>query len=123
MWGKGAKKHGNWPAWDSWWKMEKQLRHANEMAEQKAKELNDLKKKYDLTYIFISHDLSVVKFMSDVMCVMQDGLIVEAGAAEQIYSDPREEYTRKLISAIPRDDMDHIKQRQADRIAAAEARS
>jgi peptide/nickel transport system ATP-binding protein len=80
--------------------------------------LNDLKEKYELTYIFISHDLSVVKFMSDIMCVMQDGKIVEAGPADDIYRAPREEYTRTLISAIPRDDLDHIRMRQQQRIDA-----
>ena len=80
--------------------------------------LNDLKEKYALTYIFISHDLSVVKFMSDIMCVMQDGKIVEAGPADDIYRSPREEYTRTLISAIPRDDLDHIRMRQQQRIDA-----
>ena len=80
--------------------------------------LNDLKKKYDLTYIFISHDLSVVKFMSDIMCVMQAGLIVEAGPADDIYRSPQMEYTQELISAIPRDDLDHIRMRQQQRIDA-----
>ena len=80
--------------------------------------LNDLKKKYQLTYIFISHDLSVVKFMSDIMCVMKAGKIVEMGPAEDIYRDPREEYTRTLIGAIPRDDLDNIRARQQQRIDA-----
>jgi len=83
--------------------------------------LKELQLKRGLTYIFISHDLSVVKFMSDVMCVMKDGLIVEAGPADAIYANPVEQYTRDLISAIPRDDLDHIRQRQRDRIAAAQA--
>ena len=81
--------------------------------------LNDLKAKRNLTYIFISHDLSVVKFMSDVMCVMKDGLVVEAGAAEAIYQNPETPYTQQLIEAIPRDDLDHIKGRQQQREDAA----
>ncbi len=100
-----------------------------------AQVLNLLKRlqiKRGLTYIFISHDLSVVKFMSDVMCVMQPvtveedgqttkrGRIVEAGPADAIYADPSTDYTRQLISAIPRDDLDHIDRRQRDRISAAE---
>ncbi|HHO49760.1 MAG TPA: ABC transporter ATP-binding protein [Deltaproteobacteria bacterium] len=79
--------------------------------------LKELQLSRELTYIFISHDLSVVKFMSDVMCVMKEGLIVEQGPSEAIYAAPAEEYTRKLIEAIPRDDLDHIRARQAARIA------
>jgi len=62
-----------------------------------------------LTYIFISHDLSVVKFMADMMAVMNGGKIVEFGPSEAIYRAPREEYTRRLISATPNDDLDHIR--------------
>lgn len=83
--------------------------------------LNDLKEKYKLTYIFISHDLSVVKFMSDVMCVMQAGKIVEAGPADEIYRAPKEDYTRELISAIPKDSLDHIRMRQRQRIEAQQS--
>jgi peptide/nickel transport system ATP-binding protein len=85
--------------------------------------LKRLQQDRGLTYIFISHDLSVVKFMSDVMCVMKDGKIVEAGPAEGIYAEPREEYTRDLIAAIPRDDLEAIRTRQATRIAAEAARA
>ncbi|MBK6965672.1 MAG: ABC transporter ATP-binding protein [Bacteroidales bacterium] len=63
--------------------------------------LNDLKKTYGFTYIFISHDLSVVRFMSDRMLVMKKGKLVEFGEADSIYENPSEEYTRDLISAIP----------------------
>ncbi len=63
--------------------------------------LNELQREFYLTYIFISHDLSVVKFMSDRMIVMKDGKIVEQGIAEDIYNNPKEEYTKKLIEAIP----------------------
>ena len=63
--------------------------------------LNRLKKELSLTYIFISHDLSVVKYMSDRMAVMQNGKIVEFGDADEIYANPGTEYTRKLIRAIP----------------------
>ncbi len=66
--------------------------------------LKDLQAARGLTYVFISHDLSVVKFMSDTMCVMQGGRIVEAGPSEAIYAAPREEYTRKLIASIPTDE-------------------
>ncbi len=63
--------------------------------------LNDLKKEFNFTYIFISHDLSVVKFMSDRMVVMNKGKIEEMGNADEIYNHPNSEYTQKLISAIP----------------------
>jgi len=63
--------------------------------------LNKLKKERNLTYIFISHDLSVVKYMSDRMAVMDNGKIVEIGDADQVYANPEKEYTRKLIRAIP----------------------
>ncbi|MBW1877219.1 MAG: ABC transporter ATP-binding protein [Deltaproteobacteria bacterium] len=72
-----------------------------------------------LTYIFISHDLSVVKFMSDVLAVMKDGKILEIGPAEELYLYPQEPYTQTLIDAIPKDDLDHIRMRQADRRRAA----
>jgi len=85
--------------------------------------LNDLQAKRGLTYIFISHDLSVVKFMADMMAVMNAGEIVEFGPSEAIYAAPRQEYTRKLISATPNDDLDHIRslvdERKAHRAAKA----
>ncbi|MBT4692297.1 MAG: ATP-binding cassette domain-containing protein, partial [Planctomycetaceae bacterium] len=71
--------------------------------------LNDLQERRDLTYIFISHDLSVVKFMADMMAVMKDGKIVEFGPSEAIYRSPREEYTRTLIEATPCDDLENIR--------------
>jgi peptide/nickel transport system ATP-binding protein len=63
--------------------------------------LNDLKQEFNLTYLFISHDLSVVKYMSDRIAVMQHGRIVELNDAEEIYRNPQTDYTRKLIEAIP----------------------
>ncbi|BAY23431.1 ABC transporter-related protein [Calothrix sp. NIES-2100] len=63
--------------------------------------LKELQSDFQLTYIFISHDLSVVKFMSDRILVMNRGQIVEQGTAESIYREPKEEYTQKLIAAIP----------------------
>jgi peptide/nickel transport system ATP-binding protein len=63
--------------------------------------LNSLKKDFRFTSIFISHDLSVVKFMSDRMIVMNQGRIEEMGDPDTIYSYPASEYTRKLIKAIP----------------------
>ena len=63
--------------------------------------LNELKQEFKFTYIFISHDLSVVKFMSDRMAVMQNGVIVEMNDADEVYRNPQTDYTRTLISAIP----------------------
>jgi len=63
--------------------------------------LNELKEEFQFTYIFISHDLSVVKFMSDRMIVMKEGQIVEIGEADGIYAHPSQEYTRTLIDSIP----------------------
>jgi peptide/nickel transport system ATP-binding protein len=63
--------------------------------------LNDLKKDFGFTYIFISHDLSVVRFMSDRILVMRNGKIVESGEADDLYNNPKEIYTRELIRAIP----------------------
>jgi len=63
--------------------------------------LNDLKKEFGFTSIFISHDLSVVRYISDRILVMHKGKIVERGTAEQIYHHPQNEYTQKLIDAIP----------------------
>ncbi len=71
--------------------------------------LNELKEEFGLTYIFISHDLSVVKYMSDRMIVMQAGKIEEMGDADQIYNKPATEYTQKLIDAIPEGKLEDIK--------------
>jgi len=71
--------------------------------------LNDLKKEFKFTYIFISHDLSVVKFMSDRMVVMQKGKIEEMGDADEIYHNPKSDYTKKLINSIPKGSIDDIK--------------
>ncbi|MGL4512231.1 MAG: ABC transporter ATP-binding protein [Lacipirellulaceae bacterium] len=77
--------------------------------------LKTLQEKRGLTYIFISHNLAVVKFMSDMMAVMNGGKIVEFGPSEAIYADPREEYTRKLIAATPDDSLEEIRRRTAER--------
>ncbi len=63
--------------------------------------LKELQDEFGLTYIFISHDLSVVKFMSDRILVMNRGQIVEEGTAEDIYRQPKQEYTQRLIASIP----------------------
>jgi peptide/nickel transport system ATP-binding protein len=64
--------------------------------------LNDLKKDFGFTAIFISHDLSVVRYISDRIMVMQKGKIVEMGKANDIYNNPANEYTQKLIASIPK---------------------
>ena len=64
--------------------------------------LLDLQDEFGLTYLFISHDLAVVKYMADEMIVMNEGEVVEAGDAEAIYAAPSHPYTRKLLAAIPR---------------------
>ncbi|MCD2258175.1 ABC transporter ATP-binding protein [Psychroserpens luteolus] len=64
--------------------------------------LNELKDNYSFTYIFISHDLAVVKYMSDQLIVMNKGEIEELDDADEIYSNPKKEYTKKLIHAIPK---------------------
>ena len=66
-------------------------------------------KKFNLTYIFISHDLSVVKYMSDRMVVMNNGKIEEKGDSDEIYYNPKKTYTQKLISAIPKGDLNKKK--------------
>jgi peptide/nickel transport system ATP-binding protein len=77
--------------------------------------LNDLKKEFKFTYIFISHDLSVVKFMSDRMVVMNMGKIEEMGDADEIYNQPKTEYTQKLINSIPKGRADDIKRHVEER--------
>ena len=64
--------------------------------------LRELQEKRDLTYLFISHDLSVVKFMSDDVIVMQNGKIVESGKAQEIYHQPKSDYTKELLNAVPK---------------------
>ncbi len=83
--------------------------------------LNEIQYKRGLTYIFIGHDLSVVKFMADMMAVMNGGKIVEFGPSQAIYAAPREDYTRKLINATPNDDLENIRRRVAEREATRTA--
>jgi peptide/nickel transport system ATP-binding protein len=64
--------------------------------------LNNLKTKYNLTMLFISHDLSVIKHISDRIIVMQNGIIVEQEIAEELYQNPKSEYTKTLIQAVPK---------------------
>ncbi|HQZ75767.1 MAG TPA: ABC transporter ATP-binding protein, partial [Chitinophagaceae bacterium] len=64
--------------------------------------INDLKKEFGFTVIFISHDLSVVRYISDRIMVMNKGKIEETGLADEIYFNPQSAYTQKLIESIPK---------------------
>jgi peptide/nickel transport system ATP-binding protein len=64
--------------------------------------LKDLQDEFGLAYVFISHDLAVVRFISDEVLVMKDGQVVEQASAEQILAAPQQEYTRRLLAAVPR---------------------
>jgi len=77
--------------------------------------LKELQSEFGLTYIFISHDLSVVKFMSDRIMVMNQGKIEEIGTRESIYRTPEKDYTRQLIASIPTGSLERIQQQQAGR--------
>jgi peptide/nickel transport system ATP-binding protein/oligopeptide transport system ATP-binding protein len=63
--------------------------------------LRDLQEQFQLTYLFIAHDLAVVEHMSDEIIVMHHGKIVERGTSEQVCTAPQHEYTRKLLAAVP----------------------
>ncbi|MGO2933394.1 ABC transporter ATP-binding protein [Microbacterium sp.] len=63
--------------------------------------LGDLQREYGLSYLFISHDLAVVRLISDYVCVMKDGELVEAATSEEIFTNPRDPYTRRLLASIP----------------------
>jgi peptide/nickel transport system ATP-binding protein len=64
--------------------------------------LKDLQDEFGLSYVFISHDLAVVRFISDEVLVMKDGQVVEQASAEEILAAPKQDYTRRLLAAIPR---------------------
>jgi oligopeptide transport system ATP-binding protein len=77
--------------------------------------LKDLQRDFNLTYLFISHDLAVVRTMSDDIAVMNQGELVEVGAAEQVYENPKDEYTKALFSAVPVPDPRRQRERKAER--------
>ena len=85
--------------------------------------LNELKEKFNLTYIFISHDLSVVKFMSDRLIVLNQGKIVESDYADNIYEKPQQEYTKKLIEVIPKGTLEDIRKAQLRRRLSKEKKN
>ena len=68
--------------------------------------LRDLQNEYGLSYLFISHDLAVVRLISDYVCVMKDGQLVEAASSEEIFTNPRDPYTRNLLASIPGNELD-----------------
>ena len=77
--------------------------------------LKDLQRDFGLTYLFISHDLAVVRTMSDEIAVMNQGKLVEVGPAEEVYLHPRDEYTRALFTAVPVPDPRRQRERKAER--------
>jgi oligopeptide transport system ATP-binding protein len=77
--------------------------------------LKDLQRDFGLTYLFISHDLAVVRSMSDHIAVMKDGKIVETGPADDVYETPKHEYTRALLTAVPVPDPRRMRERRAER--------
>ncbi len=77
--------------------------------------LKDLQHDFGLTYLFIAHDLAVVRSMSDRIAVMNRGKLVEIGPAEEVYTNPREDYTKALLSAVPVPDPRAMKERKAER--------
>ncbi len=79
--------------------------------------LADLQDEFQLTYVFISHDLSVVRYIADEVMVMYLGDVVEQGSREAVFSNPQHAYTRALFAATPRADVDSIKARLAKREA------
>ena len=83
--------------------------------------LADLQEEFGLTYVFISHDLSVVRYIADDVMVMYFGEAVEYGSRDEVFSNPQHEYTRTLFAATPRADIDSIRARVARREKARES--
>ena len=77
--------------------------------------LKDLQQEFGLAYLFIAHDLAVVRSVSDRIAVMHRGTIVETGTAEEVYSNPKEEYTKALIASVPVPDPDRMRYRKEER--------
>ena len=77
--------------------------------------LKDLQRDLGLTYLFIAHDLAVVRGMSDTIAVMHEGRIVEQGPAEDVYTNPQSDYTRALLAAVPVPDPERMRARKAER--------
>jgi oligopeptide transport system ATP-binding protein len=77
--------------------------------------LKDLQRDFQLTYLFIAHDLAVVRTMSDVIAVMNRGKLVELGPAEEVYTKPKDDYTKSLLSAVPIPDPRKMRERKIER--------
>ncbi|HEY3462858.1 MAG TPA: ATP-binding cassette domain-containing protein [Gaiellaceae bacterium] len=77
--------------------------------------LKDLQRDLGLTYVFIAHDLAVVRAMSDTIAVMHEGRIVEQGPSEQVYANPQTDYTRALLAAVPVADPERMQLRKRER--------
>jgi oligopeptide transport system ATP-binding protein len=77
--------------------------------------LKDLQDDLGLTYLFIAHDLAVVRSMSDTIAVMREGVIVEQGPAERVYTEPQTDYTRALLAAVPVADPERMQSRKLER--------
>jgi oligopeptide transport system ATP-binding protein len=77
--------------------------------------LKDLQRDLGLTYLFIAHDLAVVRAMSDTIAVMHDGRFVEQGPAEHVYAHPQTDYTSALLAAVPVADPERMRERKAER--------
>ncbi|MCZ7480661.1 ATP-binding cassette domain-containing protein [Rhizobium rhizogenes] len=80
--------------------------------------LRDLQEEFELTYVFVSHDLSVVRYIADDVMVISKGVAVEQGTREQLFADPKHPYTRQLFAATPITDVDAIRARVERRKAA-----
>ena len=83
--------------------------------------LKDLQRDFGLAYLFISHDLSVVRAMSDDIAVMKDGKIVEAGTADEVYEHPKDSYTQALLASVPVPDPRRMRERRTERRKLAHA--
>jgi oligopeptide transport system ATP-binding protein len=77
--------------------------------------LKDLQREFGLAYLFIAHDLAVVRSVSDRIAVMHRGAIVESGPAETVYTQPKEEYTRALLASVPVPDPERMRYRKDER--------
>jgi ABC-type oligopeptide transport system ATPase subunit len=77
--------------------------------------LKDLQRDFGLAYLFIAHDLAVVRAMSDTIAVMHEGRIVEQGAAEEVYTQAQSDYTRALLAAVPVADPERMQRRKSER--------
>jgi ABC-type oligopeptide transport system ATPase subunit len=77
--------------------------------------LKDLQREFNLAYLFIAHDLAVVRSVSDRIAVMHHGRIVETGSADEVYERPKEDYTKALLASVPVPDPARMRERKADR--------